>query len=135
MKPRLNFEKDPLEKYLNREKTEKAPEGFTENLMIHIMMEPTHIESGIKVREKNNIPLISLIVTSILILIAVLAGGNEKIEATLPWLQYLNNLKINFPELDFSQVSAHSMPVVLIYIMVSIFFLMILDRILSHYFN
>ncbi len=135
MKSRQEYKEDHLNKLMNPEGIEKAPEGFTEKLMVQIRIEPVHATSLQERRKRSIVPLVSGLVTFCLILIAVLFPGQESSVSLFPWLNYPDNLKVTIPEIGFPGNFTVSLPETMVYVMVSIFLLLIFDRALSRYFH
>ncbi len=70
----LENEKDLLlGQYINPEKREKAPEGFTSKVMMHVQEEKIPRKSYSSFREKWMVPAISSITVLLLVVAAVLS--------------------------------------------------------------
>jgi hypothetical protein len=126
---------DLLRQFLNPEMIEKAPEGFTTNVMtrINIGTEPVKVRSVI--RNKSLVPILSALVTLILIVTAFLLPGGEKDASVFPFMQYLKNIKLSFPDISFSNLFRLSLPSVVIYVFIGILVLSLFDRALYGVFH
>ncbi|MBN2666317.1 MAG: hypothetical protein JXR67_07385 [Bacteroidales bacterium] len=91
-----------LERYLNRESIEKAPEGFVSKTLTRIRIEKVPEKEGFL--KRNRVPVISAIVISVLIAVAALmpsqASGTvfssmaEYISRPVSLLQGLSDIRI-----------------------------------------
>lgn len=116
-----------LRKFLNPEKIEKAPEGFTSKTMTRIQIESQSVMLNTGFFVKNRVPVISALITAGLIIAAIIipAGKTESLGSTI-W-KYLLDLEFTLP--DFS------LPGWLAYAMMGIFLLVFFDRALSAIFH
>jgi hypothetical protein len=131
-----NLEKkkeDLLRRYLDPERIEKAPKGFTANVMTRIQME-TDTEKG-RLRNRNFIPFISSGITILLIISAILVPGNQNDPLAKPVLELFKNIKISIPVIDISPIFSFNLPVLLIYVIIGIFILTLFDRALYGLFH
>jgi hypothetical protein len=126
---------DLLRQYIDPERIEKAPDGFTANVMTRIQMETVQGAITGRQRNKNLVPVISAFVTIILIVAAVLIPGNHSETSLNPVLELIKNIKISLPEIDFSPVFSINLPALIIYIIIGIFVLTVFDRALFGLFH
>ena len=129
------YNEDPLRKYINPEKIEKAPVEFTSKVMQAVQKETTTALSARKLRKRSLIPVISVSVTLILILAAILIPVNESNSIGLPVLSHLNSVKITLPEIDFSFLFRSKLPSTVIYVFAGILTLSFFDRALDIFFH
>lgn len=129
------YDKDLLSRYINPEKIEKAPEGFTSKVMATIQMENATVIPSVRKRKRNLVPVISGLVTVILIASVFLLPGNEDEKTAFPALELLKNIKISFPEIDLTSLFSLNVPVTLAYGLLGILILSLLDRAIYGFFH
>jgi hypothetical protein len=124
-----------LRQYINQQMIEKAPEGFTSKVMTRIQIETKPIVSTPKIRRWNMIPVVSVIITTSLILAAVLLPSGIKDRGI--FAGFLNNQNINLPELGFNidSILNLNLPVWVPYFFIAILILTIFDRALYGLFH
>jgi len=129
------YNDDLLRKYISPEKIEKAPEGFTSRVMAHIQIEtiPSAVTGGLK--KKNLVPVISAVVTILLIAAAFLIPGSESDSLTSEVLDLIKSTKFSLPEIDLSSIFRLNLPSVLIYVFIGILLLTVFDRALYGIFH
>ena len=126
------FDDDILSRFISPEKIEKAPEGFTQRTMIRLQSEKEVViwEKSVK---DYRIPLISALITLVLIITAVLFSSSKDY---IPDLSILNPIgKISLPELNFDKLFSFTLPELLIYISIGVFLLLLFDQVLSRFFH
>jgi hypothetical protein len=118
---------DLLRKFLNPEKIEKAPEGFTSKTLTRIQIESQSVKLNMGLFVKNRVPVISTAITAGLIIAAIIipAGETESVGSTI-W-KYLQDLEFTLPSI--------SLPGWLSYAMMGIFLLGFFDRALFGIFH
>jgi len=89
---------DPLRKYFDPERIEKAADNFTGNVMMRIAMEPG--AARIHFLRKNLVPLISVLFIALLITAAALLPANPPDSIFESVIKTLNNYKISLPQVD-----------------------------------
>ena len=124
-----------LRKYLDPEKIEKAPVGFTSKTLTRIQIE-THsakVNKGFLVR--NRVPIISAAITAGLILAAIIipAGETESIGFTI-W-RYIQDLEFTLPVVNSNYFNDLSLPGWFSYSMIGILLLGFFDRALFGIFH
>jgi len=124
-----------LKQYLNPEKIEKAPEGFTSKVMAGINLEIVPVKSTGWLRSRNLVPAISAVVILLLLVFAFLSRGNEPDSLTLQIANAVKNLKITLPEINLTSVFSFEIPVTVVYIFLGILVLTVFDRALFQIFH
>jgi hypothetical protein len=124
-----------LRQYIIPEMIEKAPEGFTAKVMTRIQMETEPVKVTGRLQSRNLVPVISSVITILLILSAVLIPGNQTDPLAKPILELLRNIKISIPVIDISSLFSFNLPVLLIYVFIGIFILTLFDRALYGLFH
>jgi hypothetical protein len=124
-----------LRKFLNPEKIEKAPDGFTSKTMtrIHIETQSAKEKQGFFI--KNRVPVISVAITAGLILAAVLipAGETESVGSTI-W-NYFQDLKFTMPVISNKYFIDLNLPEWVSYAPIGILLLGFFDRALFGIFH
>jgi len=129
------LEEDILKKYLSPEKIEKAPESVTDRIMNRIRIEPASGMISVKTQKRSLIPLISCIVTALLIFIVLLLPESSFGELPRPVSDLFKNLNISFPDLNNLHLPSIDIPVLLTSLFVAIFLLGLLDKFLTGLFH
>jgi hypothetical protein len=119
---------DQLKLYIDPEVIEKAPEGFTVNVMTRIQMETVTMKVAGRLRNKSLIPVISVSLTILLIIAALLIPGSETGSSLLPVVNLIKNFKISFPEINLTSILRFNLPYQIIYVIIGIFVLTLFDR-------
>lgn len=135
MKQGQEFEADRLKKFINPAYIEKAPERFTDNLMMQISMEKVSAAHSSARGKMGYVPYISTGITLILILIAFLSSRTESLSPVFSWLYELDQINSIMTEIKFKWTFSMSLPETMVYVTVSIFLLLIFDRSLSRFFR
>ena len=126
---------DILNRYINSEVIEKAPDGFTARVMRSIQLEPVPLRPAPAFLRKNMVPLISVSVTILLILAAILVPGNETGKALLPAVNIIKNVKVSLSGFDLNSIFRFNYPSIVIYIFIGILILTFFDRALNVFFH
>ena len=87
-------DEDLLSSYINPEKIEKAPEGFTSKVMSLIETENEPVMAVVRIRKISIVPVISGAVTVLLIASVFLIPRPKSDLIALPALELLKNIKI-----------------------------------------
>jgi hypothetical protein len=126
---------DLLKKFINPGMIERAPEGFTTNVMnrIRIETEPVKINPGL--RNRSYIPVVSAAIALILIGIAFLLPGGAADALSFPLTESLKNIKLSLPEISFANLFRVTLPSVVIYVFIGILVLSLFDRALYGVFH
>ncbi len=128
------FKEDILRQYINPERIEKAPEGFAAKVMTRIQMETVSVKSAGWLRNKNLVPLISIIIIVLLTVAAFMIPGSED-SITMPVAKLFKNINVSIPKVDISQIFRFSLPVWLPYLFPGILLLSFFDRALNGLFR
>jgi hypothetical protein len=126
---------DLLRHYINPGQIEKAPEGFTLKVMSIIRMERVPLRLTSRIRSRNLVPVISIIVTILLIMSALFLSESNSDSFVNPVVNLIKNIKVTLPEIDFSHIFSFSFSASLIYILSGILILTLFDRILILFFH
>lgn len=129
------YEEDLLKKYINPERIEKTPEGFTSKVMTRIQLENAYDKVPGRAVKKNLVPVISIAVTLILLAAAFLIPGSQTDSFTPAVLKLINNIKPLLPELSISSIFKLTIPSVMMYVCVGILVLSVFDRALHGIFH
>jgi len=129
------FREDILRKYINPEKIEKAPEGFSEKIMQDIHAEKKPVAAGVPLIRKYMVPLISGLITVLLIIASILLSPSVVDYEVSPLIKPLMNFRLALPEFSFENFSNINLPILLVYIFPGIFMLSIFDRFLNSFFH
>jgi len=129
------YDEDLLSRYINPMGIEKAPEGFTTNVMSLIETENIPVKAAMRPRKRSLVPVISGAVTVLLIVLVFLMPDNKSDLMTLPALEFLKNITVSLPEIDLTSLFSSNIPVTLIYGLLGILILSLLDRALYGVFH
>ena len=129
------YKEDILRQYINPEKIEKAPEGFTSKVMTRIQIETVPLKAPGRLRNKSLVPVISSAVTIILIVTTFLIPGSESDSLALPMVKFVKNIKVSLPEIDLPSIFRFDLPALLIYVFIGILMLTLFDRALNVLFH
>jgi len=129
------YKEDLLRQYINPERIEKAPEGFTSKVMTRIQLEKQSSMVAQSSLRRNSVPVISAVVTILLLAAAFLIPGSESDSLALPVFKLIKNIKFSFPELNLSSVFRLTLPSVMMYVLIGIFVLTLFDRALYGIFH
>ncbi len=124
-----------LRKYLNPEKIEKAPDGFTSKTLTRIQIETQSAKENKGFFVKNKVPVISISITAALILAAIIipAGETESVGSTI-W-KIIQDLEFKLPVINIDYFNDLSLPGWFSYAMIGIILLGFFDRALSGIFH
>src|SRR5664279_3069531 len=122
---------DLLSKYITSERIEKAPDGFTSKVMTLVRVEKSHLVSEERSWKKNLVPVLSIVITVLLIVSAYLIPSGKTDPISNPVLSLIKNLKLSFPDVNISSIFRFSLPSVMMYAIVGIIILTVFDRALS----
>jgi hypothetical protein len=126
---------DLLRKFLNPERIEKAPDGFTSKTLTRIQIETQSAKVYKGFFVKNRIPIISAATTAGLIIAAIIipAGETESVGSTI-W-KYIQDLEFTLPVINNNYFREFSLPGWVPYIIIGIFLLGSFDRALFGLFH
>ena len=126
---------DLLRQFINPEMIERAPEGFTSEVMTRIRTEAVPVKSSGRLRNKNLIPVISASVTIILIIAALLVPDSETGSSVHPVADFVKNIKISLPEINLISIFRFNLPTLMMYVFIGILMLSVFDRALKVLFH
>jgi hypothetical protein len=126
---------DFLRQYIDPERIEKVPQGFTSKVMTRIQLDKQPSERAHSVWRRISIPVISGAVILLLLAAAFLIPVDESDSMALPVLKLFKNIKSSLPEINFSSVFSLTLPSVLMYVFIGIFVLTLFDRALYGIFH
>lgn len=129
------FNEDILGRYINPEKIEKAPLGFTERIMTRIQAEKVPFAAGMNSIKNYKVPLISGLITVSLIISAILVSSTGNDSVIFSVLKPFSDIRIAFPEINFGKLTDFTLPGWMIYIGFGIFMLSLFDLALNIIFH
>ncbi|MEI8225346.1 MAG: hypothetical protein WCG82_05410 [Bacteroidota bacterium] len=129
------YKEDLLRQYINPERIEKAPEGFTSKVMTRIQLETVPLKDAGRLQNKNLVPVISAAITILLIVAAFIIPGSEADSLALPVVELIKNIKVALPEINLTSIFSFNLPALMIYIFVGILILTLFDRALNMLFH
>jgi len=129
------YKEDLLRQYINPERIEKAPEGFTSKVMTRIQLETVPLKDAGRLRNKNLVPVISAAITILLIVAAFLIPGSETDLSALPVVELIKNIKVSWPEINLTSIFSFNLPALMIYVFIGILILTVFDRALNMLFH
>ena len=135
MNSQEKYSEDLLRRYIKPERIGKAPEGFTEEVMTRVQSEILQLKASNSSRGRNLVPVISIIVTLVLITSAFLVPVSGTNSSVLPVFKFINSIHITVPEINLSSILRLTLPSVIIYTFIGILVLTILDRALNGIFH
>jgi len=129
------YPEDLLKQYINPDGIEKTSEGFTSKVMSRINLETVPLATASSSVNRNLVPVISIVVTILLIVAALLSTGSKSDTLTLPAINLFNNIKSALPNLKLSSIFSISLPSVMMYVFIGILLLTFFDRALYGIFH
>ena len=129
------YDEDLLKTFLNPDRIEKAPEGFTSKTLARIQIEKQSAGLTRSFRGKYLVPLASLAVCAALIIVSVVLPVNDPGPADSVIWRYLQNPGISLPALNNDFLQNLKVPGWIPYSFIGFFLLMFFDRILFGIFN
>jgi len=128
-------DEDPLRQYINPERIEKAPEGFTSEVMTRIQVEAIPPRPDIRFLKTERIPLISVGIALLLTFAAFLIPDKEAGYLALPVVNIIKNLRLFLPEVNLTYLNSLRFPAIFLYVMGGILTLALFDRALNLFFH
>jgi hypothetical protein len=127
-----NREMDLNRKFMNPGSIEKAPEGFTENVMSAVQ-----VESRIIVRKKvwasgKIVPAIVIGVMLFLVIISLFTGTDDKVIPGSEISKFFNHFAI--PQIKAPTLPGLNLPGLVVYISLGVFVLWVFDLLLGRLF-
>jgi hypothetical protein len=122
------YNDDPLRQYISPGNRVQAPEGFTSKIMSRIQFKTESIEQRSKFHVKSWVPIISILVTIVLIVTAFLIPHSETGSIIQKVISYLPELNLSISMDKINSLFTLVLPGWFPYILISIFILVLLDR-------
>ena len=129
------YKEDLLRQYINPDRIENAPEGFTSKVMTRIQIETVPLKDAGRLQNKNLIPVISAAITILLIFAAFLIPGSETDLSAVPVVELIKNIKVALPEINLNSIFSFNLPALMIYVFIGIMILTVFDRALNMLFH
>ena len=129
------YTEDLLSQYIKPERIEKVPEGFTSKVMLLIEKEKVPVITAEKYRKRTLVPYIFSAFISVLIIVAFILPVSENKTFLIPGLEFIRNIKLTMPEIDFGDIFSINLPATMIYGLIGILLLSFLDKALFRVFH
>jgi len=129
------YQEDLLRQYINSDGIEKPGEGFTSKVMSRIQVETVPLEAATGSGNRNLVPVISTVVTILLIAAAFFIPGSKSDTLTMHAVSLFNNIKSALPNLKLSSLFSISLASVMMYVFIGILLLTFFDRALYGIFH
>jgi amino acid transporter len=135
MNTQEEYNDDLMKEYLNSSMVEKAPEGFTANMMSRISLEAGPVQIRQSLFRRYSVPLISVTVTLILVLSVLFlpASGHELTGS--PFINLIRNISVPAFKLNLEHLVSIRVPGYLPYLFISILLLAFFDKGLNMMFH
>lgn len=129
------YDEDLMRKFLNPERIEKAPEGFTSKTLTRIQIETQteRVRNGFFVR--NRVPLISTLITAGLIIAAILIPANETDSVGSAVWKLFRDLEFSLPRINNTYLDNLNLPGWINYAVIALFLLAFFDKALFGIFH
>jgi hypothetical protein len=131
MNSQEKYKEDLLREFINPERIEKAPEGFTSKVMTLINIESVPFKLAEQSHKRNLVPYISVAITLILIVSTFLIPSDKSDSFSLILLEQIKHIKITLPAFDLGSIFNFSLPAIIIYVFIGILILSLFDIALS----
>lgn len=125
---------DLFDNYIGPGKIKKAPEGFTERVMMQVGMENVSVRLHRRSGSVVIIPVIAFVTTMALIIIAGLTTSTGSLFLNSV-SQLLSDIKILIPLINLDKISGFTLPGIIFYIAIGILFLSLFDFALNRIFR
>jgi hypothetical protein len=129
------YDEDLLRKFINPERIEKAPEGFTSKTLTRIQIEAQAAEVKRGFFIKNRVPLISAVITIGLIIAAIMVPTNENDSVGSAIWKYFQSIEFTLPGINNTYFQNLNMPSWISFAIIGIFVLGFFDRALFGIFH
>lgn len=129
------FDEDLLRKFINPERIEKAPDGFTSKTLTRIRIEAqsVHVKIGFFVR--NRVPLISAVITIGLIIASIMIPANETSTVGSAIWKYFQSIEFTLPGINDTYFQSLNIPSWISFAIIGVFLLGFFDRALFGIFH
>jgi hypothetical protein len=135
MNKQEQYEEDLLRKFINPERIEKAPVGFTPKTMARIQIETQEARLKPGFFAKNRVPLISAAIVTGFFVIAVLVPASNGDYVGSAFWKYMQNIKINLPGISNAIFKDSILPGWMIYALAAFLLLAFFDKALFGFFH
>jgi hypothetical protein len=135
MNKQVLYDEDPLRKFINPERIEKAPDGFTSKTLTRIQIENQSVKVKNGFFAKNRVPLISAAITIGLIIAAIIVPANESGSVGSAIWKYLESVELTIPGINNIYFRNLNIPGWISFAIIGIFILGFFDRALFGIFN
>jgi len=131
MSKQVYFEENNLGKYINPERIEKAPEGFTSRTMTRIQIETGTSKAHRRIFLSSPVPLVSILITTCLVAAVIFLPSGSAYSPDPSFLKYLSNLGFLLQKINFPHLPVLNLPEWISYGFIVILLLALIDSILS----
>ncbi len=129
------YDEDLLRQYIDPERIEKTPEGFTSKTITRIQIETQSVKTYYRFRMERMVPVISTVVVIGLIIAAVLIRGSKTDSFGMSLIKHFQNIEFNLPQIKLNEFFSFNLPEWSVYVFIGIVVLSLFDRVLSVLFN
>jgi hypothetical protein len=129
------YDEDLLRKFINPERIEKAPEGFTSKTLTRIQIENQSEKVKNGFFAKNRVPLISAIITISLTTAAIMVPANETGSVGSAIWKYFQSIEFTLPGINNTYFQNLNIPSWISFAIIGIFLLGFFDRVLYGIFH
>lgn len=129
------YDEGLMREFLNPERIEKAPEGFTSKTLTRIQIETQteRVRNGFFIR--NRVPLISTLITAGLIIAAILIPANETGSVGTAVWKLFRDLEFSLPRINNTHLDNLNLPGWINYAVIALFLLAFFDNALFGIFH
>ena len=117
-----------LKEYLNSSMIEKAPSGFTANIMSRVSLEPKPVKIRQNIFRRYKVPLLSVAVTLILTVSVLLLPASGAEVPGSPLINLFRNISFPALKLNLEHIISFRVPGYLPYLFLCILLLTIFDK-------
>jgi hypothetical protein len=128
-------DEDLLRTFLNPERIEKAPEGFTSKTLTRIQIESQTEKLRNGYFAKNRVPIISALITAGLIIAAIVIPASETDSVGSTIWKFFLDLEFSLPRINNTYFEKMNLPVWIIYAFMALLLLAFFDKALFGVFH
>lgn len=129
------YTEDILSKYINYERIEKAPEGFTSKVMSIIELEKIPVRSPVNSKRRSLVPYVFSASIITLTILSIILPGSKNQTFFIPIPEFLKGLKLTIPAVDLGNIFNFELPSIMTYGLIGIVLLSFLDKALYRVFH
>lgn len=122
---------DRLSSLIQNDEPIKAPDDFTDRVMNMIAAEQAVTEVRAQRSATGIVPMISVIVTVGLTVLALLLPEKTRLPEIVGFLNFVNKIKLPAVTLNIDSLFSHTLPAITIYLIAGIALIAIFDKFLS----